>query len=368
MNIWLSASAINLWSECQRKWGFRYLEKIETPQHPSAILGTEVHEAQLGPYLIHDRPFDFTRPSGEIAAQLMPLLPEPKTAGLVVERKFEIPSPTGKFGYVGYIDLYAPDSACVPGLDGGRPLLGDFKTTSNLAYAKTSDALRTDTQAMLYSMALMFEEGASELDAVWFYARTRKPHRAQRVHLRVQAAHVAEQFQRIDAIGAEVATIRSASPRVEELKPNPLMCDQYGGCPYRHRCNLGPAVQAAAVNEEAVRMNTDFLAQLRKNVGGEVKIEAVQAPRPSGAESIPDALPTWATAPVDPMKVAINPPESALPPTPPVGAASPAVEEPKAKRGRPAKAAVEAAPAAIDYDVLAEKVVSKFFERLKSVA
>jgi hypothetical protein len=393
--VFLSASQISTFMDCQRKWAFKYIEKLEAPQHPSAALGQEVHERQLGPYLLEGREFDFTRSSGEIANELRTLIPVARTPGLQVERQFMIPSPSGDFWYVGYLDLWAPDSAVVPGMTGGAPLVGDFKTTSNLAYAKTPETLKTDTQAQLYAAAMMVEEEANELDLVWFYTRTRRPYRGQRVHLRVGGSHVADQFARIDAVGRELFSTRSASPRPDDLPPSVRMCDAYGGCPYRHKCNLSPAVQAAAVNMERTVQNPDFFASLRKDVGappapvpvpagtpGSFAVHAAGpeaslqpgsylpavAPQPAGFNPfashapMPPAqaagLPAFLTAPSDPMHarqapaapvmpagftppstVAINPPEGALPPAPPVGAAAAPsaapVEAPK--RGRPRK-------------------------------
>jgi len=363
----LSASQLQLLTECQRKWGFRYLEKLRTPQHPSAALGQEVHEKQLGPYLTQGKAFDFTRPSGEIAQALVPLLPLPGTPGLHLERRFEIPSPSGKFSYQGYIDLYAPNSTCVPGIERSSlndlspsPLIGDFKTTSNLAYAKTSEGLATDIQAQLYSWALMVEERANEIDLVWFYTRTRKPHKAQRVHLHVYKSHVDEQFERIDEIGRRVEAIKTASPAVEDLPPNVRMCEQYGGCPYRYKCNIAPPAFARA-QEKGTSMNSmtnDFLAKLRKATAPTADAHPVapQSPPPAAVkqvdmfESSEVQLPAWATSPVDPLTAkkapapvvmpAINPPESALPPAPPTGVAAPSeTSETQKKRGRPRKEA-----------------------------
>lgn len=409
----MSATQIETGEECLRKWGFKYLERIKTPQHPAAALGVEVQDTQLDPWLGEGRGFDFTRPSGEIANAVAPLLPKPKTPGLKLRRKFLIPSPTGRFGYQGEFDLYATDSGCVPGLDGGRPLLGDIKTTGNLDYAKTPEKLAVDIQAQLYSMAIMYEERVDELDAVWFYSRTRKPYRALRHHLHVTASHVVEQFQRIDAIADRLVTTKLAKPPIDELKPNPLMCEAYGGCPFRHRCNLSPAVHAAAVNMEAIvnGSTNDFLAKLRNTVPGAppaaapapapapapvaapvpasgylappgpFPVQPMQVPAPvtsahatvspgfptqtsfipAAPQPAPEALPAWATKPLDPVREhiaaaafapsavvqgvfpppAINPPESALPPAPPVGIAQVApATEPK-KRGRKPKAPTE---------------------------
>lgn len=342
----LSASQLSLFTECQRKWGFKYIDRIQLPEKPGTKLGTEVHDEQLDPYLMQGREFDFTRPSGEIANKLRPLLPQPKTPGMRTKRWFEIPSPTGVFGYQGELDLYATDSVCVPGLTGGVPLIGDFKTTKDLDYVKTSEDLKTDFQAQIYSMAIMFQDQVDEADLVWFYTRTKGAPRAQRTHLRVVASHVAEQFQRIDELGAKVADIREAEPKVEELPPNPLMCHKFGGCPYISICNLSPSVFAGAINEAAVESKTAaFLAKMKKQVAPTEPVAQVVQPEPVVESVVAEKLPDWATAmptvtaTVDPLHVkaapvAINPPESALPPAPPV--------ESK-KRGRPAKTA-EAAP------------------------
>jgi hypothetical protein len=382
----VSATQIQLYRDCVRKWGFKYIDRVEVPKHPGALLGTDVQDTQIDPYLATGREFEFTRPSGEIALALKTLLPAPKTAGLVLRRKFLIPSPSGRFEYQGEFDVWASDSGVVPGIDGGRPLVGDIKTTSNLAYALTPETLATNVQAQLYATVSMVEDDANELDLVWWYVRTRRPHRAQRVHLRVSGAHVVEQFGEIEATASELVAIRGQKPAVNELKPNARMCDAYGGCPFRNRCNLSPAVFAAAVNEaEMSNATNSFLANLRKAIPsngappapatmtvnaaagtGYVVPQVVAAPAPldvaasdaalvgSFTPPSPSELPAWATAPVDPLTARrnpapINPPESALPPAQPVGTAAPAAK----KRGRPAKvvaahvAGVEAAAAPI---------------------
>lgn len=354
--ILLSASQLELYKDCPRKWGFRYLDGIVTPPHPAALLGTEVQDEQIDPYLLTGRGFDFSRPSGEIAQKLVPLLPAPQSPGLVLRRKFEIPSPSGLFSYRGEFDIYASDSKIVPGLVGGVPLLGDIKTTGNLKYAKTAEKLRTDIQAQLYAMVILFEEPTDELDAVWFYTRTRGAPKAERHHVRLIASHVAEQFKIIDALGKECATIKVQAPTAADLPPNARMCDAYGGCPFRSICNLSPAVHSAAINHEEIVRNmgtADFLTQLRKNVGAPAAPPAVTSVVPSTPNPMASLLPAWATAPVDPMPARhgalINPPEAALPPAPPVGVvvvASEAPTEPAtpgAKRTRRTKAEMEAA-------------------------
>jgi hypothetical protein len=376
---YISATQISLFLECQRKFAFKYIEKVPEPQRPGAELGTEVQDTQIDPYLASARPLDFSRPtSAEIANSLLPLLPAPMAPGMKLRRKFQMPSPSGKFTFVGEFDIWADDSSivtCIPHPK-PRPLLGDIKTTKDLKYQKSEADLLVDVQCQLYAAHVMFAgEQVDELDAVWWYARTRKPWRAQRTHVVLTASHVFEQFGRIEEVGQQVAATRIAKPKTDDLPPNVLMCDAYGGCPYRHICNLSPAVQAEQINGVSTmsglpQKTNNFLANLRKPAAAPAPADgstqmavhpamkmaaaAIRAEAPVAQveqrETVPapEALPDWCTAPVDPRhaakaKPAINPPESALPPAPPVGApvgaAAPAPIEAPKKRGRPAKLA-----------------------------
>ncbi len=361
--IYLSASQINQW-ECQRKWGWSYLANIKTPQHPAAALGTEVDDTQLQPYLRDGRPFDYTRESGYIAASILGYLPPPKTPGMGVQTYFEMPSPTWVgdehigFGFRGYKDLTLPDTGLLPDMEGGRPCVVDFKTTSNFRWAKTPETLATDVQAMTYAAHTMFSTGAREVDLVWLYMQTKGARKAKRVHLRVNAKHVAEQFTAINNIAIEMFEKRVAFEALgkpaedfvlHELQPNPDQCEAYGGCPYRSKCNLSPdqIVEAYAAKHEANRakgtsdMTVDLLASLRARKAG-----AVQDTTVSITNGSPPVLDT-PSKPGGPLPgnipaafAGINPPESLLPPAPPVGSAPIALVEPvvaieKAKRGRP---------------------------------
>lgn len=438
--VCVSTTQLDMFDEktgCPRKWAFRYLAKIKTPQGAGAALGTEVQDTQIDPWLESGRPIDFSRPSGEIAQAVVPLMPAPMSPGMKIRRKFTMPAAGGGFAYIGEIDVWAPDSRIVPGLEGGVPLCGDLKTTKDLKYAKDEEALRTDIQANLYATYLLVADKAEAVDLVWWYSRTRKKYRAQRTHLRVLASHATEQFQRIDEIGQRLSATRIANPKPDELPPNPRMCDQYGGCAYRHLCNLSPLVHAAAVNLEAIRMNAatpTFLDDLRKQAGAAPLVPAPPGtapgtpgthtllapipalgagpgvyvnPPPAAAPSIPAApfpappgfvwngtgfvpaaapapahvappappavidtpaaaaaagLPAFLTQPVGPNPgiigappvPAINPPESRLPPAPPVGAAAPAAApEEKAKRTRgPNKPKTDEAAVALSFDAL----------------
>ncbi len=362
----LSASQITTFDEradggCQRKWAFKYIAKLPDPPGPAAELGTDTH-TQLAAYMGAGVPLNFARESGYIAAPVLPFLPPPKSNGLIVEKRFEFGAPGRKdYGFMGYIDLWLPKGG-MPLDDGAtvNPTVVDFKTTSNWRYAKTPETLATDVQAMLYATWAMFESGARVADLVWPYMATKGARKAKRVHLQVTGAHVAEQFTAINETAAAIMAVRGSVVAGFEqefpltLKANPLSCESFGGCPFRSKCNLSPAELGAYVDSEVDKWAQQVLeapvANTTQGAGstGSLKARlaaARTASNPNGlspaqldGQGAADAgvskvgipaenLPTWATSPVDPLTgrgmppaaVGINPPESLLPPAPPVG-------------------------------------------------
>jgi hypothetical protein len=311
----VSASQINVFTECQRKWAWKYIAKLPDPQSPAAALGTEVDETQLQPYLRDGREFDYSRDSGYIAASALAYLPKPKSDGLEVQKHFVIPSPTvaeSNFGYQGFLDLWLPRGG-MPDVDGG-PVVVDFKTTSDLKWAKTEGQLLTDTQAQLYALWALWETRAAAVDLVWIYMQTRGPKRTKRVHVRVEAQHVADQFGRIDEVANRLVQIRRTVTDPLELPPSPSMCEAYGGCPFRHKCNLSPAemIDAQAAKEEKDMPTTaELLAGLKAKKAG------AQASNAPGSATAVTTAP--APLPPSPSVVGINPPESKLAPADPLG-------------------------------------------------
>lgn len=364
------------------------MQKIETPQHPAAALGTEVDDTQLQPYLRDGRPIDFSRDSGYIAAAGLAFLPQPKAPGLQVQKHFVMPSPTWRdgqhvgFGFQGYIDLWLPDSSAVPDMPGGAPFVGDFKTTGDLKWAKSETTLREDVQAMLYATHALYETKSKEVDLAWIYFQTKGPRKAKRTKLRVAADHVCEQFGKINETAVEMLEVRKANPHPSELPPEPDMCEAYGGCPYRARCNLSPAQIVAALEAKEARLaRTQLFEDSMTAINGSNqttslldKLKAKKAGATPAAPSTVTVAPmpaqltieehiaknpqaAWLTAPErkDPryevvgqrpdggnvyafeangQPAPINPPESTFPLAPPVGQ-----EEAPKKRGRPAKQA-----------------------------
>lgn len=385
----VSASQVTLYRECPRKWAWKYVAKIEPPQSPAAALGDEIDSEQLQPYLTEGRSFDFTRESGYIAAAGLAYLPPPMHPGLEVQKHFVLPAATARnpdgsarFGYQGYLDLWLPSGgapdlpAAPPGLV--VPVVQDFKSTGDLRWAKKENALAVDVQANLYATWAMYETGARVVDLVWLYFQTRGAKKVKRTHLRVHADHVGEQFVTIDRTAVEMFDVRRSVTDPESaplaLPPNVEMCEQYGGCPYRSRCNLSPsqvvdsfAAKAAALTrttQQELTMSSpgDLFAKLqakRAALTSTAPATSTPATPPPAAASSPPPTPVVEEPTLPPTALGINPPESKLPP-PPIVDATPAASVPQAapapvegaaaKRmpGRPRKSATSESEDAVE--------------------
>lgn len=353
--VLVSASQISLFIDCERKWAFRYLDKIETPPHPSAELGKQVDDEQLQPYLRDGRPLDYTlkfqgeRRSADIAAAGLHLLP--KTNIQEIQKHITFDTPDGTFGYQGYIDLWLPQGGLPGSSDDGTPCITDFKTTGNLRYRKSAAQLAIDIQANVYARWSFATSHLGVLDLGWIYFHTKKPYRAETTHLRMLRAENTERFEAIDEVAHRLVSIRKASPKAEELKPSVHACGSFGGCPYQHLCNLSPTQKTDAgfatwlKQVETTEMNATTNAG-EKLVGLAALRARVAAEKEASTGFVIDSLAKGETYQSQAM-VGINPPESLLPPAPAVGSADTAekasepVQQPEAppKRGpgRPKK-------------------------------
>lgn len=361
--IWLSATQVSLGEECERKYGFRYILNIKQPSTPAQELGLAVEQAEITPYLTDGREFSDS-PAGRMASAARPFLPPPRSVTPdQLQHEFRIANE--RFGFLGYKDLRLPSSHVLPNLNvaPGTPAVVDFKTTKWWNYRKTAAVLKTDTQATLYA----FDELVSnpELDFVdlyWVSMRsTPESPLADAAHYRAHKDQVAEQFAKIEFTGERLFQIRSAVPAapntdeaaklayVMSLTPNPNACSEFGGCPHRKTCNIGPKPQRAAQIVQLRRKNqmtNGTVMTALQRLKARKPTETVEAPTVPHVGMSDEELQKRFEAASGAARVVaeepepfagINPPEKDLPPlTPEVTQASVAEEIQRPKRGRPA--------------------------------
>jgi hypothetical protein len=229
-----SASQISTWLDCPRKWGWDKLNGIKGPANASAEWGTRMHE-MVEHYLKTGEPIDHVH-DPDMAARVsgaLHLLPEPKSPGLSVELSFFERLNDAPRIWSGRIDYLVRDSGA---------LIGDHKSTSSIAkWAKTEADLLEDPQANIYGKWVLRKY--PELHAAlgqWEYIQSKGPKRSEAVMVPLHRSRVDAEFARIDAIAAQIDAWRNAVSSAEQLPYNPESCEKYGGCAYRHMCNLSP--------------------------------------------------------------------------------------------------------------------------------
>jgi len=271
----LSASQVQTYLNCARKWSWQYVMLVEVPPNPAAELGSDTH-GQLETYLLGGE-IDFTRESGYIAAAGLQHLPPPGTPGMLVEQEFHFFGPSGH-SYLGYKDLEVPGT------------IYDHKTTSDLRWQKTEAELREDIQATLYATDYFrHHPDEDSVELRWVYYQTKNAKKSAVTAVRVSQDETWKRFLAIEETAKQMEAVSTAHPL--DLPPNIDHCSAYGGCPHQGRCNLSPFQKMRSHVEQNKLLST---LAAKKN-GTAAAPPAV--PSPSIAAAVAGARPAAAFAP-----------------------------------------------------------------------
>lgn len=324
-----SASQIATYQECPRKWAFQYIDKLPRPQNASAAFGTAVH-ALLEKYLRDGATPDYSTAHGYVAASGLEHLPAPNTvrapaAPLSIESRFSFVSPRGHT-FTGFRDWV--EFTIIP-------TVGDHKTTSDLKWAKSEEELADNTQGVIYAYVTLEETKAPAVNLKWVYYQTRGPRKSHVVRICMTQPEVSSKFDKIDLLATEISDIVKRKVPSKSLPPNPSACEMYGGCPYRHICNLSPQERLSGIMTQGTTSN--LLASLARRAE-----TAAPTATPPAAATPPPTAPAAAT-PNPVVGPEVNPPGEALPESaaaaleskPSVPVAATEAPTAKARRGRP---------------------------------
>lgn len=223
----VSASQINTYWDCKRKWYFDKVMGMPQPETEALGRGTRIHEQMEKWYELGQMP---TYPSA-IAALELPEVP-PRSDSLVIEepRNYGLGLMAAGVPVRGRIDMRIPPK------DGVFRIL-DWKSTSNPKYAKTPEELSRNPQGIIYlkyGFNVYPEAHAGIFQHV--YLRTAKGFGAISVETdELDREHVDRVYAHIESVVADMKAT-AALPSVADVEPNLASCDKYGGCPYRDTC------------------------------------------------------------------------------------------------------------------------------------
>lgn len=295
--LWHSASSLLTAISCPRKWAYTYIEKLTRPEFASAAKGVRTH-AVLERYLKEGETPPYSHPdpdiaeAAEIAGSGLSLIPEPCLApALRVESQFRYVDPVSGQRFRGARDYVVTRSI---------PCVGDHKTTSNLAYAKTEETLAQDPQAIVYAHVTMAELEADACDLEWTYYVTRGPRRTKQVHLRMHKEPTADLFSKLAVLSGKLATSFASNSTAERFPRDLTHCDAFGGCPFVGNCAPPPFDRMKARNMTV--STQDLLSQLATRTAQVNEVSNVSqtipppAPTPSFAQT--SLLSLFSTAPI----------------------------------------------------------------------
>lgn len=277
--------------ECPRKWGFRYLDKIETPDLPSAAAGTAIHACVEEYYrtgVILNALSWHARVATAALAYLPPYAARPHSehiveglacAGGVFGRSTSAGADVT--GREVRIDVYDPHrrSSFVIGPEGrewsrvdrkGRPvpLVCDLKTTGDFKWQATVVKLRgdghgrgMDAQVLVYGKKAIVDfiaaygEAPDEIHCRWVYAlRDEQKPRARVTDFVVTPTEIAAAEQEwsvpVRAIRLFRSLFRQRGFGSTQLPVNVSVCEKFGGCGYGPGSSRNPGLNICQLTDE----------------------------------------------------------------------------------------------------------------------
>lgn len=310
--VFVSASQVETFNQCARKWGFDKIDKLERAEHAGAIESSKLHEECE----------NFHRegaPASSSAARTALRLAPPPGPWVVVEQGFEWPMPDSNIVFTGFIDL-------LDLTDPKHPRIWDYKFYRDLKYAKDAEDLRNDLQRIVYTH-IIFEE-FPEAHTVSFgliQVSKRGKHDSKTVAYPSDRHMAREHFNKASSLAWAIAGHRELTSRAIDIEPPPndTPCSAYGGCPYLAHCpdrpeptRLSPEefVLSLTFNEPEDPNDMSFLKNVKKPAAAPTApVAAAPTPKPA----IPAAKPVAAPPPVAAPKVALKRFVAPTPPPPP---------------------------------------------------
>jgi len=266
---YVSASQIDAWLTCKRRWFFASILGIRSPSDPSAILGTELHDHNEQ-YLRSGKLPPKDTESGQLFYAGLPLMPKPGTVQPEIDiEKAQVPDfLLAGLTLKGRIDQTDFDSIPVP-------TIVDYKTASSARHILTEETLAVDPQMLIYArflQKLVAHQGKPEPTAIRLEHRvyfTKGQNRVKRTGpVLVDAAAINKEWQRLTGI-VEQMKDTAVIPSVDVVPATLSSCMKYNRlCFYADQCtaykdmnkNVSPfqLISAASIRDASTTTSSYF--------------------------------------------------------------------------------------------------------------
>lgn len=237
--IRISASQVETFRTCQRKWAFQKIDKLPSPQNAAAALGEEAHKHREN-WLLRGTPPPADTRAGKLALVGLEHLPPPGLAEVEKTLRVTTKLDTATVDVSGRIDFFLTNNEPqkVWG-ELGVPLIGDHKTTAGEQWMKTPEVLTGgDPQGAIYARYALEQTGAQEVDLLWAYMIKASSPRAAQVRARMSKGQVDEQYGKVLQDASRMLAIVDQGVYAKDVEPTTTACEAFGGCPYRENCAL----------------------------------------------------------------------------------------------------------------------------------
>ena len=255
----LSATELETFASCRRKWGYHYLDGLKPHPSKAALFGSEVHKL-LENYLINNQ-IDYGTHAARVASPGLDYLPKNLKA-TQVEKPFFFTNNGHIFH--GFIDFYDH-------VGSQTWLIGDHKTTSDFKNALSPESLKKNIQAGVYAQWAFQELGADTVKLKWVYYRTKGAPLARVVETEIKKHEATSNFETHLRIAADIKETLEKRTKTNELPKNLDACFKYGRCPFYAQCKRSPetatitAKTHTTINCEVKESNLSSLSDPKPN-------------------------------------------------------------------------------------------------------
>lgn len=292
-----SASQVNAFRSCPRKWYNSWILGIQQPETDSMKLGTAIHAA-LEKRMKAIKEKEICVDDEETAKYVRAAMPYLPFEDFYLEQKMELETFEGGPRWVGFIDLlYEKDD---------HPFVLDYKTTSNMRYAKTPEELSADTQVCSYAKWAMQVSDRDRANVGHLYLQTKtKTPKVKPVEVGLSREEADIVWARdMDTVREMVRVVEELGPgdsdRSEELTPNTKSCDLYGGCFYRRKCGIKSESLVRLVAAGKKASGQTYTSDLSSKGGTNMSSLSEKLKARAQAPVVePEAEPTFAVVPPD---------------------------------------------------------------------
>jgi len=280
-----SVSEIDTFNLCQRKWGFRWIDKIKR-QNRFAERGTKMHDIAEAYLVLGEQP-DTSERYGLLFSKGIKFLPPARLPTLEVERKFEYISESGIW-YIGAQDYVWPEN------EFGLVQIGDHKSLTKFKWALNEESLRNNTQAGLYTEVQLARFERTHVMLKWHYYQDTKKPSARTMTTALTRDQAAATVRRMDETAHAIARHRRTLSQgdAKQLPGNVHACEMYRGCSYRDICPLSNEEKMEAImTQQTIRER--LLARSGSNGGA----AQMGVPAPVNGQAAPPAAVSAAPPP-----------------------------------------------------------------------